>query len=537
MKNLYILLAILIQAFSAKAQVFDVSTYGAVGDGSTVNTIAIQAAIDSCHNAGGGIVEVPAGNFVTGTLFLKSNVTFHISQGGTVTGSTNLADYPDVHPLKRTYTDNYSQKSVFYAEGQSNIAVTGEGTFNGNGQSVTFLLNQNNRPFGFRFISCTNVRYEGLNLRHSAFWMMHNFDIDTLVIKNLNIINQAYGNNDGIDIDGCRHVLVDSCFADCNDDPMVIKTTSPIGSSDIEIKNCTVATYSRALKIGTETNGPINNVHIHDCTVQLSTNGPFGSSTPAGSGINLSIVDGGSMENVLVENISMSGINTPLFVRLGNRARKYTDTAAMQPVGFVRNIEIRNVTATASSNISSSITGIPNYPVHNVWLRDVDVTYPGGWSQVSSGFAVPENETGKPDANMFGDTLPAAGLYLRHLDSVRLERVCFHPQQPDGRPTIVSDDVAHFDSSNVCNGSSIAANSLFKSLRLFPNPVNDVLHIDIPSSASSTEVTVYNTLGRLLLNAEIKKDNTLDVHQFSSGLYFVRFVNGDNAATRPFIKQ
>lgn len=537
MKNICFLLLLLIQSFIGNAQVFNITNYGAVGDGNTLNTVAIQAAIDACHAAGGGMVEVPTGNFVTGTLFLKSNVTFHISQGGTVTGSTNIADYPDVHPLKRTYTDNYSQKSVFYAEGQSNIAVTGEGTFDGNGKSVVFLLNQNNRPLGFRFMSCTNVRYEGLNLRHSAFWMMHNFDIDTLVIKNLNIINQGFGNNDGVDIDGCRHVLVDSCFADCNDDPMVIKTTSLIGSSDIEIKNCTVATYSRALKIGTETNGPVNNVHIHDCTVQLSTNGPFGSTTPAGSGINLSIVDGGSMENILVENISLSGINTPIFIRLGNRARKYTDTAATQPVGFVRNIEIRNISATAASNLSSSVTGIPNYPAQNIWLHDIDVSYPGGWSQVSNGFTVPENETGKPDADMFGDTLPAAGLYLRHLDSVRLERVCFHPQQADSRPTIVTDDVAHFDSSNVCPQSGISPNKFWETLRLFPNPVSDMLHLDLPTAGVSAEAGIYNSVGRLLFTTVFKGNTVLDVQQLGGGLYFLRIVSGENTVTRSFVKQ
>jgi len=242
MKN--IALAIMcMAALFAHAQVYNITTYGAVGDGTTLNTAFIQSAVDACSAAGGGVVEVPQGNFLTATIFLKSNVTFQIDSGATITGSTQVSDYPDVHPQLRTYTDNYPQKSVFYAEGQHNIAITGKGTFEGNGLNLTWLLSQNDRPLGFRFISCTNVRYEGVTLHNSAFWMMHNCNIDTLVVKNVTINNQALGNNDGVNIDGCRHVLVDSVFADCNDDPLVIKTTSPyIEASDIEIKNCTVAT-------------------------------------------------------------------------------------------------------------------------------------------------------------------------------------------------------------------------------------------------------------------------------------------------------
>src|ERR1043165_4870802 len=128
MKNILVVWSMLASA-ACTAQVFNITNFGAVGNGSTMNTQAIQAAVDSCHNAGGGIVEVPAGNFLTATVFLKSNVTVHIAQGATITGSGNTSDYPDVVPLIRSYADNYTQRSVFYAEGEHNIAITGEGTF------------------------------------------------------------------------------------------------------------------------------------------------------------------------------------------------------------------------------------------------------------------------------------------------------------------------------------------------------------------------------------------------------------------------
>lgn len=532
--RLVTLIGLILFTVAVKGQVFNITTYGAVGDGNTLNTTAIQAAVDACYNAGGGVVEVPAGNFLTGTVFLKSNVNFHISQGGTITGSTNISHYPVTSPAKRTYADNYPQRSVFYAEGQHNIAITGEGTFNGNGQSLTFLLDMDNRPLGFRFMSCSNVRYEGLNLRNSGFWMMHNFDVDTLVVRNLNIVNHGFGNNDGVTIDACRKVLVDSIFADCNDDPMVMKATALIACEDVEIKNCTVATYSRALKIGTETNGPFRNVYLHDCKVQLSTNGPL--TEKASCGINLSIVDGGSMENVLFENIEMTGINTPFFIRLGNRARKYTDTAAVQGVGSVRNVELRNITATASNNVTSSITGIPGYDVKNILLKNIDVAFPGGWPALSNGFTVPENENDKPDADMFGDSLPAAGLYIRHVDSIRLQNVCFHPQQPDARPTYYLDDVTNYDTTLTCGNTAITKYPLHHSeFTVYPNPVTSYVFAEFDNAY--TGYRILSISGSLVQHGNITAGSAVNVQQLPAGIYLMQLMGENAFAATRFIKQ
>lgn len=502
-----------------KAQVFNITSFGAVGNGSTNNTAAIQAAVDSCNQAGGGIVEVPAGNFLTATVFLKSNVTIHLAQGATITGSSVIADYPEVFPLIRGYADNYTQRSVFYAEGQHNIGITGEGTFQGNGLSVSFLLDADHKPYGFRFISCTNVKYEGVTLRNAGFWMMHNQNIDTLVIKNVNLVNHNFGNGDGISIDGCKNVIVDSCSADCNDDPLVIKTTSLSSSENISISNCTVSSYSRAIKLGTETHGAFNNIHLNNITVEFSTQGPFGSNNPAKCGINLSVVDGGSMNNVLIENVTMVGIKVPLLIRLGNRGRKYTDTATTPGVGFLRNVELRNITATATTNVTSSITGIPNYYAKDIRLNNIDITFPGGQAAVYPGFVVPENISSGPEATIFGDTLPAAGLYMRHLDSIQLHNVCFHPLQPDGRPTLVLNDVLNFDSSAVCITTDIGDESFEDAFHLFPNPVYNELTI---RSARLTEVKIFDCIGKevyagIAVNDEIKVNTT----SWMAGVYLV----------------
>jgi hypothetical protein len=531
--------------FIAKAQVFNITNFGAVGNGSTLNTQAIQAAVDSCNSAGGGIVLVPPGNFLTATVFIKSNVIIQIDSGATITGSSTVSDYPDVISLIRSYTDNYPQRSVFYAEGQHNIGIIGKGTFNGNGQSISFLIDASHKPYGFRFVSCTNVRYEGVKLLNSGFWMMHNFDIDTLVIKNVRIINQNLGNGDGISIDGCRHVMVDSCFADCNDDALVLKTTSPIPCEHVSVSNCTLASYSRCIKLGTETHGAYRDIHISNINVGISTLGPLGNN-PAKCGINLSAVDGGSLEDVLIENVTMTGIKVPLLIRLGNRAHKYTPTAPVPGVGFIHNIELRNITATATTNVTSSITGIPGYYAKDIMLSDVDVTFPGGQAAVYPGFVVPENETGGPEATIFGDTLPASGLYVRHVDSLQLHNVCFHAFQPDGRPTFVFDDVLNSGDmltvDSLQNCFSTGVNDLIGEERIgvYPNPSNGNFELQIEERWINhhIKVALFDVAGRKVFECPMFSPlDRLDVSNLPNGIYFIRLFNGQSFLCKRIIKE
>jgi hypothetical protein len=529
--------------FSAKAQ-YLITGFGAVGDSITVNTAAIQSAIDSCHNAGGGTVEVPPGNFVTGTVFLKSNVVINLQQGATIQGSTNMNDYPDVIPQMRSYADNYPQKSVFYAENQSNIGITGQGTFNGNGTATIFAEYHSTSPMGFRFISCSNVKYEGVTLRNSAFWMMHNFNIDSLLIKNLYIVNQSWGNNDGIDIDGCRNVLVDSCYADCNDDAVVLKTTSPLANNNnVEVRNCTLATYSRALKIGTETFGITSNVYMHDCNVVFSTHGFLNGGT-ALDGINFATVNGGGMENILVNNITMTGVSAPIFIRLGNEGITYTDTAAVPSTGYIRNVSINNITATAAKDTTGSITGVPGYYAHSISLSNIDITFPGGWPALDSNFVVPENINVKPDAAMFGDTLPACGLYARHVDSLQLINVCFHAIRPDGRPDFYLDDVANLDTVGDCGSftavnipAGLADNGLQQRLVVYPNPANEFIEVELPVHFETGTIEILDITGKVIEHDVVTLSKPIiNLKNLAAGVYFLRINSSQLLTAVRFVK-
>lgn len=537
MKKLIPFFAYLTIAFQSIAQTYNVVDYGAVGDGSTVNTVAIQAAIDSCFGNGGGEVLFSGGDFVTGTIFLKSDVILNIESGATLLGSPSIADYPDAMPQLPTYVNNYTNKTLVYAEDAENIGFTGSGTFDG--QGINFL-NEEHRPFGFRFISCSNVLIEDVSFRNSGFWMMHNFDIDSLVIRNIDIFNHGNANNDGINIDGCRNVLVENCSIDSNDDPMVLKTTGPVNCEDVEIRNCTVATWSRALKIGTETHAGFRNIHLHDLTVEWSSLAvPFLGVGAGSCGINLAIVDGGFMENVTVENVTMEGIETAIFVRLGNRGRVYEAGMPAPAVGYLRDVTIRNVEATVESNITSSITGIPGFYAENIQLEDVAIEFPGGASDPGPSFTVPENEDAKPDNDIFGSTLPSYGLYVRHVDSLQLTNVCFNWEDSDARPGIMLDDVTNslnYIAAGIgggCAQVSSAIRELIDDVKFWVDP-EGIIHLTDKQNRVF-QLELLNSDGKLVFNESIRSGAN-KTPELPTGVYLARITSKFGQKTVKFIR-
>lgn len=528
---------LLLVVSSGFSQTYDAINYGAVADGSTINTMAIQTAIDSCHANGGGEVLLTGGDFVSGTLILKSNVNLRIDNGAQLLGSTDTADYVGITPQIPTYINNYSNRSLIYAEGQNHIGIVGDGTLDGQGLS---FLNMDNRPFGIRFVSCRNVLIELAEMRSSGFWMMNNLDCDTLTIRNVDIFNHGNANNDGLNVDGCRNVLIENCTVDSNDDPLVLKTTGPANCENVEIRNCTVATWSRAIKIGTETHAGFKNIHIHNINVEWSSLAVPLFGVGAGScGLNLAIVDGGFMEDVLVEDINIEGVETAIFVRLGNRGRVYESGMPAPEVGYLKNLTIRNITATQETNITSNITGIPNFYASNITLENVTIDFPGGANDPGPMFVVPENEDAKPDNDIFGSTLPSYGLYVRHVDSLHLSNVCFNWEDSDDRPGIILDDVtnsadymvAGSDGGCVQVANGIAERSL--DVELWVN-VNGKAHIT-DGQNRRFQLEVFNALGELLLAKHVAA-GSIQLPELSTGVYLLRIQSEGRVKTVRFVR-
>lgn len=522
MKYFFLLLSFFFYMnISHSQQVFLITDFGAKVGSNRNNATQIQAAIDSASRSGGGIVRVPSGVYFTSTIFLKSNVYLEISEGATLKGVPLTRDYPDVIPSIRTYTDRYPQRSLIYAENQSNIGIIGKGVLDGNGGSVDFLINEDVKPYGIRFHSCKNVLYENVFLRSSGFWMMHNFNCDSLTIRNVRIVNHGYGNNDGINIDACRNVLVENCTVDANNDPIVIKMTNPyVTAENILVRNCDLATYSRAIKIGTETQGHVRNVRVENCRVDFSKADPFGSNFPGDLGINLSIVDGGSLDDVVIQDVDIKGIRTPITIRLGDRATLYNDTVPRPGVGTFRNILLKNITIVAREGISSTVSGINGHPLQNIRMENIDITVAGGESALPPGFVVPDNNGAKPDNDVLGEDIPAYGIFFRNVDSLMLNNVCVKALQPDGREKFIFENVSNLNGPT-CGVVTAVENEDVVFLGVFPNPAKDVISIQSPFSDYTCKL--LNASGQILYEESFQQASVqLPVSDFPSGIYFIQ---------------
>lgn len=512
MKKLLLLIIINCQLIiiNCSAQVsLNITNFGAVNDGTTLNTTFIQAAIDSCYNAGGGEVHVPAGGtFLSGTIFLKSNVLLYLDSAAILKGSGNPLHYPEIESGIRGIADEYRKRSLIYAENQHHIGIVGKGTLDGNSLASAFIVNSSQRVFGVRFISCVNVRYENVIMKNSSFWMMHNLNCDTLLISGLTLNNYGVGNNDGIGIDGCRYVRVHDCTVDSYNDALVIKATSMSTVYDVEVYNCTFASAARVIKIGTETVGDIRKVHIHDCVVAES------SLQPAEIGIALGTIDGSHIDSVTVENITMTPVQVPLVVRLGDSNRQYVDSLPPLPAGSFKNILLKNISGTGLNHLPCHVTGIPGHYLENIELKNISFTVPGGSGAYPQNFFAPENIADRPEHDLFGDSLPAYGIFMRYVDGITLDSVCITPTQPDSRPMIWAYDVQNLTTENVCEDIvfSLKEDELNTGIKVIYDVQNNMIEVDFTNSdrhAERGKLSIYGIDGRLIVSKNIAAENVL----------------------------
>lgn len=539
MKQFYFLFLSIFIAGLTHGQVYDVTNYGAIGDNSTMNTAAIQEAVDSCYTNGGGTVLIPAGTFLTGTIILKDNVMLEIASGAELKGSTSPNDYPQLLNLLPTYTHEYPQMSIIYAQNAHHVGVTGEGTLNGQG---VYWQGSGDGPYGMRFLSCQNVLIEGVKLRNSAFWMMHNFNCDSLIIRNLDIKNFGSAHCDGLSIDGSRNVLIEDNTCDSGNDPLVIKSTGPYNCENVIARNNSLATNARAIKIGTETNGGFRNIHIHDCEVVWSSISIPGVLGEAACGINLSIVDGGWAEDVLVEKCTLEGVSVPLMIRLGDRARQYADTVPITWVGTMEGIIVRDIEITAESTTPILVSGIPGHYVKDVLLQNIHINYPGGVQAVPLDYDVPENIDGKPDCDMFGTTYPSGGVYARHADNLTLDNVCFTFDNQDHRQTVFFTDVLNSDVyTGVASGGEICTTIDTKVAEIDGKQVNvwfdqDNAILNFEALSNGTQLSVFDATGRVVCN-KLTTGNRVNLEGLPKGLFVWQLTDSSQIlGTGKFIK-
>ncbi|WEK20990.1 MAG: glycoside hydrolase family 28 protein [Candidatus Pedobacter colombiensis] len=432
------ILAVLLFLFSPAILLaqFNVKEFGAKGDGQTMDTRSIQQAIDKAFESKGGVVIVPAGTFKIGTLILKDNVNLHLDAGALLLGSPDYRDYTEVVQKYESRTrDLYARYFMIFAEGAKNISITGSGTIHGNGlKNFQEVKPQNLRPYMIRLVSCHNVSLNGISLLEAANWTLHLLGCKDVNVSGIVIENEGEGNRDGLDIDGCQRVTVANSRFSTTDDAIVMKATSDTLCQDIAITNCTFRRIGgSALKTGTESNGGFKNITISNCVIK---------DIPVHAGIELMTVDGGIMQNILIENISMEDVATPFFIRLGIRARPFKSGQYVKEIEDVKDISLTNISA-INAKLPSSIIGLHNNKIKNVTISNYTARY--AYVQHADPYnKVSFQEFEYPAAAMFSK-LPAYGIYCRSVDELHLQNVRIYTVENEKRPAITFDRINNLE--------------------------------------------------------------------------------------------
>jgi len=281
---------------------------------------------------------------------------------------------------------------------------------------------------------------------NSGIWNQHYLNCEDVMVNNIHVYNHSNKNNDGIDIDGCRRFVLSNSIIDSDDDGICLKATGSAGCEDVTITNCIVSSYTNAIKTGTESTSGFKNITISNCVVKptrSTVESKFGLPTTGITGISLEITDGGVMDGVNVNNIVIEGTQCPIYVRLGNRGRKYKEEAPVPPVGKMRNIQINDITAYNTGNFSPSITGIPGAAIENISLNNIRIVNRGG---IKSGeyladyTKVKEDEKGYPQPTVWRN-LPSYGFFIRHVKNISLSNITLGSEETDQRVPVIAVDV------------------------------------------------------------------------------------------------
>ncbi len=452
--------------------VIDVKAYGARGDGATIDTPAINQAIDAASARGGATVRFPAGTYACYSIHLKSNVVLSLETGATILAAdvapggstTSGASYDPAEPNTwdkyQDYGHSHWHNSLLWGEGIHDVAIVGPGLIWGKGLSRggseeprAETPGMGNKAIALK--NCYNVLLRDFSILKGGHFGILATGVDNLTIDNVKIDTDR----DGMDIDCCHNVRVSNCSVNSPwDDGICPKSSFALGyaraTENVTITNCYVTgsyllgsmldgSYKRQpanvrtaptgrIKCGTESNGGFKNITISNCVFD------------ACRGFALESVDGALLEDITFTGVTMRDCtNTPLFLRLGSRMRG----PAGAPVGTLKRIIISNVVSYNSASQFSGaglIMGIPSHPIEDIKINDLYMEHRGGGTSEMAARAVPQMEDGYPEPYRFGD-IPASGFFIRNVNNIELTNVEIAWSKPDARPAIYLDNVKGAD--------------------------------------------------------------------------------------------
>jgi polygalacturonase len=444
---------------------FDVRIFGATGDGKTIDSVAINRAIEYAERMGGGTLHFRAGNYLCYSIHLKSKVALYLDQGATIVAadpSSIVSQSYDAAESNKPWEDyqdyghNHWHNSLIWGEGLRDVAILGPGLIWGRGLSRGWGAGPKAEDPGvankaIALKNCRNVLLRDFSILHGGHFGILATGVDNLTIDNLKIDT----NRDGMDIDCCRNVRVSNCSVNSPwDDAICLKSSYGLGyaraTEMVTISNCLLTgSYEEGamldgtwkkfpadekvprtgrIKLGTESNGGFKNITVSNCVFDGCR------------GLAIESVDGAVIEDITCTNITMRDVyEAPIFVRLGARMRG----PAGVPIGTVRRLifsEISCMQAQGSPKIACILAGIPEHSIEDVKIADLIAVNRGGGTKSDAELQVPEKEKQYPEPNMFGTT-PAHGFFIRHVKGLELQSVKIECSNPDERPVFVLEDV------------------------------------------------------------------------------------------------
>jgi len=450
-------IALLFFSLAVYSKDYKASFFGIESNGTTMNTRSIQKAIDYIHENGGGRLVFNVGRFVTGSVYLKSNVTIHLEEGAILLGSLNPFDY-DRHGY---------WTALLFAFDQENIGITGKGVIDGRGYPLALNIlsmihkgiimdeklnndrpNEGLRPQNIYFKGCKNIVIQTVTIKNPASWNQQYDQCKNLLVDNITVDSKNYWNNDGIDIVDCDSVMVRNSYFDASDDAICLKSHRvEFLCQNVKIVNNMVRSSANGIKFGTFSVGGFKNIEIINNTVFDTYR----------SAITFAAVDGGIIENIRVDSLKSLNTGNAIFLRIGERRPGKK--------GSMKNISISNVYAEIPAtkadegypyegpvedlprNISPvSIVGMPDVAIEQILLKNIEIHYPGGGNPNYAKIGlneldkVPELPAKYPEFSMFKE-LPAWGFYIRHAKGIEFDNVTITCKKKDYRTAVVLDDV------------------------------------------------------------------------------------------------
>jgi len=451
---------------SASQLFYNVVDYGAKGDGLTNNTLAINAAIEAAAKNGGGTVFFPAGEYLSFTIHLKSKITLHLDNGAVLIGDQEKDgvgyDLPEEDAWYKKFQDfghSYWRNSLIYGDSLRDIAITGQGMIWGKGlytYDKPDIKGSGNKAIGLK--NCFNVTIRDISILHGGHFCILATGVDNLTIDNV----RADADRDAFDIDCCKNVRISNCNINSpTDDGLCLKSSFGLGyaraTENVTITNCHVYGYDHGtlmdgtfktefkdedpnakhsitgrLKMGTESNGGFKNITVSNCVFEHSR------------GLAIETADGGIIEDIVIDNITMRDItDTPFFIRLNARMRGPEGT----PVGVCRRITLSNIIVYDVGGRpkfpevgAGMVMGIPGYYIEDLTLSNIRIVYRGGGPKEAIDKEVAQNIDMYPDPYRW-HSLPAYGIYFRYVKGLQVNNVVLKTINPDERPAFVLDDV------------------------------------------------------------------------------------------------